>query len=425
MVTRSWLKDLKPAAAQSYPEGARLRARADEVATLLGTGSAGWAVELGERMAHRITTVIPELSVGVVADEVRLGCEAVALGTLTALARDTEVTFAAMSEVLAGPAEVVARGIGVEHMLRSIHVAHAVAVEVLLDAAEQVLPPEQRFAEMRRINEVVLDIVGLLVDGMAGEYARAHETWLAGSTARRMELVEEILDGTPVPTERATRNLGYDLSRWHIAVVVSSRGVEPLEQAVLRSAAVEVLAAAGCTGTLVLPVGAHQLWAWGSRSQAPGDHFDLIAPDADVRVAAGLPAVGVDGFRLSHHQALRATRVAAMSVEEPRLCSYRDVDLVAMLSTDMPTAREFVLRELGGLAGRDAATATMRTTLTCYLDHDRSLAGTADELHVARNTVAYRVQRAEQLRGRPVADRRLQLHAALTLADRFGEAVLA
>ena len=214
------------------------------------------------------------------------------------------------------------------------------------------------------------------------------------------------------------------MSRWHIAAIVSTRGIEPLEPSVLQAAAAEVLAAAGCTGTLVLPVGAHQLWAWGARSTAPSDDLDL--PEVrDVHIAAGLPARGIDGFRTSHRQALEAARVAAMSTRERRVCSYREIDLMSMLSTDVTTARDFVLRELGELAGRDATSTMMRRTLTCYLDHDRSLVGAADELHVARNTVAYRVRRAEELRGRPIADRRLHLHVALTLADHFGVAVLA
>ena len=95
-----------------------------------------------------------------------------------------------------------------------------------------------------------------------------------------------------------------------------------------------------------------------------------------------------------------------------------------MLSADMTAAGEFVARELGALAGAGESVAMMRHTLKCYLDRDRSLAGTAAHLHVARNTVAYRVHRAEELRGRPATERRLQLHAALTLAEDLGDAVL-
>ena len=113
-----------------------------------------------------------------------------------------------------------------------------------------------------------------------------------------------------------------------------------------------------------------------------------------------------------------------MSTRPGCVFRYEDLDIVAMLSTDLAAAREFVTRELGNLAGSAEAVRTVRHTLKCYLDRDRSLAAAAADLQVARNTVAYRVQRAEQLRGRPTTIRRLQLHAALTLAEELGDVVL-
>lgn len=113
-----------------------------------------------------------------------------------------------------------------------------------------------------------------------------------------------------------------------------------------------------------------------------------------------------------------------MSTRDVWSFRYDDLDIVAMLSTDLPAAREFVARELGDLAGSTESVTAVRHTLKRYLDHDRSLAGAAVDLHVARNTVAYRVQRAERLRGRPATVRRLQLHAALVLAEELGDAVL-
>ncbi|WP_231993865.1 CdaR family transcriptional regulator [Mycobacterium sp. 852002-50816_SCH5313054-b] len=376
-------------------------------------------------MAASIAAAIPELAVDAVADEVHKGCEAVALGALTALALDDDVTFAPMPEVLTGPMEVVARGIGIEHMLRSIHVAHATAAGVLLDAAERVVPESQRFVEMRRINQALFGIVDVLTERMAGEYTRAHEAWLSNSVALRMEIVEDLLQGTAVPLERATRILRYDMSRWHLAVIVWTDATMPAEPIQLRTAAAEVLSAAGCVSTLVLPVGAHRVWAWGSRTaHAPAPAASSAPPPAGVRVAIGLAGAGVEGFRDSHRQAAEVARVGAMSTRDASSFCYQDLDIVAMLSTDLPAAREFVARELRDLAGETESVATLRRTLKRYLDRDRSLAATAADLHVARNTVAYRVQRAEQLRGRPATDRRLQLHAALTLADELGDAVL-
>lgn len=426
MMQRLWLADLVPADGQPFPAQAILTARAEEVASLLGAAAAGWAVELGATMAARITSAIPELAVDVIAAEVHRGCEAVALGTLTALARETDATFTIMPEVLTGPLEVVARGIGVEHMLRSIHVAHAVATEVLLDAAERVIPEAQRFAEMRRINDLLFGVVDFLTAHMANEYTRAQEAWLTSSAALRTETVEDILGGNQIPLGRAARVLGYDLTRWHLAVIAWTGDVALADPTHLHIAAAGVLTAAGCVSTLVLPVGAQRVWAWGSRTARAPVPTDAgaVVPVPGVRISTGLAGVGVDGFRRSHQQAIQAARVGVMSTRDEWLLHYGDLDVVAMLSEDLTAAGEFVIRELGELAGPGDSVAVMRRTLKCYLDRDRSLARTAEHLHVARNTVAYRVQRAEQLRGRPATERRMQLHAALTLADELGDAVL-
>ncbi|WNG83451.1 helix-turn-helix domain-containing protein [Mycobacterium sp. ITM-2016-00316] len=426
VMQRPWLTKLEPTEEGPFSGISLLPGRAEELVSLLGEGPVGWAVELGATMADRITSAIPELAVDAVAVEVRRGCEAVALAALTALSGDMHESFPAMPEVLTGPAEVVARGIGIEHMLRSIHLAHATATEVLLDAAARVIPESQRFGEMRRISELLFGLVEVVNERMSSEYARAHEAWLTSSTALRMETVENILSGKEIPLARASRILGYDLSRWHLAVIVWTAGPSPADPAHLRRAADAVLDSAGCTSTIVLPVGAHRVWAWGSRTAhppVPGEADSVLVPPG-VRVATGVDGIGVDGFRGSHQQAAHAARVGAMSTGDQWLLHYIDLDIIAMLSADLPAAGEFVARELGALAGPGASVPVMRHTLKSYLDRDRSLARTAEHLHVARNTVAYRVQRAEQLRGRPATHRRLQLHAALTLAEDLGDAVL-
>lgn len=422
---RPWLADLAPKATPDEPPEPTLPTRARLIAELLGPQPAAWAVELGATMASAITTAIPELAVDVVAHEVATGCEAVALGVLYALAHDDDASSAQMPEVLGGPMEVVARGIGIEHMLRSIHLAHSTAVSVLLDAAEQLIPEDRRFSEMRRINQALFGVVDILTKQMADEYARAHEEWLASSVALRMQIVEDLLQGEPVSMDRAARILGYDLNRWHLAVIAWTGSATPAEPQHLHAAAAAALSAAGCTALLILPLGAQRVWAWGSRtSHAPEALTPETPSPPGVHLAVGTPGSGVDGFRRSHERAAQAARIGTLSKRDVRWFCYADLDIVAMLSADMSNAREFVARELGELAGAADAIAVVRQTLKRYLDRDRSLAGTAADLQVARNTVAYRVQRAEQLRGHPITFRRLQLHAALTLVEELGETLL-
>ncbi|MFD3731721.1 helix-turn-helix domain-containing protein [Streptomyces sp. NPDC058632] len=66
-------------------------------------------------------------------------------------------------------------------------------------------------------------------------------------------------------------------------------------------------------------------------------------------------------------------------------------------------------------ADSDSA-AVLRDTVRCYLDSERSVSMVARTMHIAKNTVLHRVRKAEKLRGRPLSEDRLRLHAALHLA---------
>ncbi|WP_067904868.1 PucR family transcriptional regulator [Nocardia vaccinii] len=421
-----WIRRLCPNEGGVLARSVLPAATVEELTVRLGAGPAGWAVELGRAIADRIVVEVPELGVHGIVEMVRVGGEAVALHATAALADEKDFRVDAAPEALLGPAEVVSRGVGVEHMLRSIRVGHGLAVQRVLDAAEELIPADDRFAQMRRINEVLFDIADRLSEAMAREYGRAHDVWLASSAALRREVLQEILRGGRVPLDRAVRTLGYDLSRHHLALVVWTDEYTMIGAHRLEEAAAAVLAACECTSTLIVPVGGRRVWAWGAHVGGPPSRARVSAPrpPADVRVAMGVPASGVEGFVASHRQALEAERVATISVAARWVFDYRELDVVAMLSSDMEQAREFVRRELGSLADPREPVTAVRATLKCYLDVGRSLTEAATLLHVARNTVAYRVQRAEQLRGRKISERRLPLQAALALADEFGTAVL-
>jgi DNA-binding PucR family transcriptional regulator len=81
----------------------------------------------------------------------------------------------------------------------------------------------------------------------------------------------------------------------------------------------------------------------------------------------------------------------------------------------------FVRRELGRLALTDETTRRLAATLRTYLDENGSRGRTAKRLHVHENTVAYRIRQAEELLGRALDKRTLELRAALTLAELVAE----
>ncbi|MBK5220218.1 MAG: helix-turn-helix domain-containing protein, partial [Thermoleophilia bacterium] len=146
---------------------------------------------------------------------------------------------------------------------------------------------------------------------------------------------------------------------------------------------------------------------------------DLRVPRGAGRglsVAAGTPSHGVEGFVLSHREALLARQVAQLRGDRAARVAFPDLSLEALMIDDVDAARRFVERELGALAEGDDATMRLAATLTVLLDEGASFVRAARRLGVHANTVTYRVRRAEELLGHPVGERQLELRVALRLA---------
>ncbi|MCZ1011719.1 helix-turn-helix domain-containing protein [Streptomyces lydicus] len=101
-------------------------------------------------------------------------------------------------------------------------------------------------------------------------------------------------------------------------------------------------------------------------------------------------------MRRSHYGAREAERIARLAPGD-WLTDYREARLVALATADPEHARWFMHDLLGPLASDGARVRELRETLRVYLAEERSLRAVAGTLHVARNTVTYRVKRAEEL----------------------------
>jgi DNA-binding PucR family transcriptional regulator len=142
-----------------------------------------------------------------------------------------------------------------------------------------------------------------------------------------------------------------------------------------------------------------------------------------VRVAIGEPACGIAGFRASHVEALQAQRIARMAGRRAgSITRYLDIAVRALATADAEQARAFVVRELGPLASRDETTRRLAATVRTYLDENASRSRAARRLNIHENTVAYRLRQAEEILGRSVDKRTLELRIALALADLVEEA---
>lgn len=260
---------------------------------------------------------------------------------------------------------------------------------------------------------------------VSAEYVAARERLVGSARIAQADLVEAVLSRDTVDSEAMSRRLRYPLSETHVAWVLWSPpdGPRMCGADVVTAAETVIGGALGGGPSLLLPRGDSAVWGWTRATDAAGLDADLVrdrlSPEGrHVHVALGEALPGAAGFRRSHRQALRAQQAVQLAARAaPSATRYRQVALLSLLMENPVAARDFVLHELGALADDRAASVRPRQTLRSYYENNASPVQTARELHLHRNTVLYRLQRAEALLGAPVAERSLERHAALVLLD--------
>jgi DNA-binding PucR family transcriptional regulator len=268
------------------------------------------------------------------------------------------------------------------------------------------------FAYVDRISDVLVE-----------EYGTERERMMRGASHLRAETVRAILAGGPVDEETLHGRLGYDIRRRHVAIRVASSTSEVRG---LERAGREAAAAVASGEPLIVPSGAASFDVWsGSYDTVDTTQLERYAPPEGIRVAFGRPGQGLEGFRRSHREAVQAARVASLSRGlQCEVVGYAQVELVSLLASDLPRAREFVVSRLGPLAAAGEPAQRLRETLRAFLAAGGRSVRAAKQLYVHQNTVTYRVKRAEELLGRRVAEEPVELLCALMLADTLGTAVL-
>ncbi len=395
----------------------------------LGAGPVEWAIELGYQMNVRLLHEIPALGEGdFTFDELRSGPESAVLQSLLLVTVNDPGLSRATPEALEGNRDFVPRGIPLDQLLRGIRLAHSHMAGAMLAAIAELVPEPAATAEMKRTSELLFGFIDDFSSMMTAEYLVERDRWVAGTVAARVEVVQAILNGTGIDPVAAGATLAYPLDRSHIALVLRKEGDVGTSVSMLQDTAAKVLGRLGCRATLLIPQGGSTLWAWGGRSSFPPEMpaTEEIVRQTAITVGLGGPGRGITGFRGSHGEAVRAVALAQGAAPGPagRVICYRKVDLIALLASDAEMAAAFVVRELGPLAERSRAAADLRLTLAAYLDTERSLVRAAERLHVARNTVAYRVHKAEDLLRRDLRERTIELQCALRLAEMLPATVL-
>ena len=300
----------------------------------------------------------------------------------------------------------------------------------------------------RELSSAAFGFVDLVAEEVVAAYQAERDHWMRQRNAARLAKITSVLEARPGgltgQVDAIESALGYELARaGHLAAVLwcevdGASRLTALERRMPRLAA----AVGAVRAPLVVAPDAATLWAWfpvstqaGSAGTQSGSPITEAVTDAltealaavpEVYAAFGDPAGGIDGFRLTHQQARQAQVLALAADPRARLRVTVPALLgpVALLALEPGTVAGWVRSVLGELAADDDAHARLRETLWAYLSSGSSLATAAAELHLHKNTIQYRVRKAEEARGRPLADGRLDVEVALLACRLLGSKVL-
>jgi DNA-binding PucR family transcriptional regulator len=99
---------------------------------------------------------------------------------------------------------------------------------------------------------------------------------------------------------------------------------------------------------------------------------------------------------------------------------YRDVELLCLTAGSESLTRRMAERELGALGGAAKNISLIRETVLAYFESGLNVEATAERLYVHKNTVRYRLARAEELVGHGLSERPAHLELALRYLSMFG-----
>jgi DNA-binding PucR family transcriptional regulator len=380
--------------------------------------------ELGEVMGDRLLAEIPEFR-NSTDEDFRAGLVMSCTSNLAAI-QEGLVTGSQFDEITP-PADATAwahtlvhRGMPLAALLRAYRLGHELYEQAFEEAASAIdLEPDVRWRVLAGATQRTFRYIDLISTQLVDDYEAEREQWLRGAAAAQAELVQAIIAGEAVDPREASATLDYDITAAHLGFILwrdaRSRAGEPARS--LASIAKELAAEFGGLNTLVVPMGEHAAWAWttGGQLSSPPSRSTILGDQA--RVAVGATHGGLEGMFRTHHEARAARRVGDIFGSRPgAILRYPSVALTSLLSADPAQAMNFVTSELGSELGADTdAMLRLRATLQVYLDERLSPLRTARRLGIHQNTVLYRVKRAEELIGRPLEDRRLELEIALRL----------
>ncbi|HLN66828.1 MAG TPA: helix-turn-helix domain-containing protein [Streptosporangiaceae bacterium] len=326
------------------------------------------------------------------------------------------------------------RGVAVAALLRAYRIGSARFQDwCLQELGRRTTNASIISAAALRIAAITASYIDKVSEEVLSAYESEKENWLRNQSAARAARVRALLRNEPVDVDSSEAILGYRLRQRHLGVVTWLTGAAAVGNSIgrLEHATAEMAAGARCDGRpMFIPQDEFSAWAWlplGVRRDiaVPAPGIKSVPGSEPIRFAVGEPAPGVAGFRRTHQQALNAQAVAlAAGPSGPLVTSFGEVAPLALMSGSIELLQAWVIETLGALGADDENNARLRDTLRVFLQENGSYKTTAERLMLHKNTVQYRVRKAEEGLGRSVSQNRLHIELALLASQWLGPAVL-
>jgi DNA-binding PucR family transcriptional regulator len=323
------------------------------------------------------------------------------------------------------------RGVPISALVRSYRIGHAEIQERMIRGISMLTTdPAVVAAASIEMSSTLFVLVDRASRQVEVAYQQERDSWLRNRVAVRWARVMSLLASTSSEVGDAERTLGYAMRQAHLGVIVWSEPdpsvrdpLSRLERVVGRLA--EHLGSTGAP--LFVASDESTVWAWLPRPRTPlaADFAGLTLEDG-VWVALGQVSSGLDGFRVTHHQARLAQTVALAAEAKDRapVTPSAQVGPIALMCGDVAALRAWVLDVLGDLAIDDEGHGRLRETLREFLAVQGSHTAVAERLGLHRNTVRYRVHRAEEALGQALESGRVDVEVALLACRWLGATVM-
>ncbi|MFJ3338475.1 PucR family transcriptional regulator [Streptomyces sp. NPDC086766] len=313
--------------------------------------------------------------------------------------------------------------LSLEALLRAYRLGEHRFVQWALDALGRLGHTDTTavLATVSELSERTNFYIDQVVEGLIDIYETERRRWDSRTGAARAAQLRLVLDNDQITEAAAQELLDVPMGDWHQAATAWVPSTTTDAGRILQNATRFLQETTG-RAPLTMLADDRTLWAWITSPSEPAIDRDLLggllAKSEGLRIALGAPGRGLAGFRGSLREAQRARAVAETAHDQQhRLLEFDDVAVAALLTEHSEDISRWVARVLAGLTSNDAPTQQLRETLRVFLELNGSYTQAASRLHLHKNTVHYRIRKAEEIRGKPLSAGRLEVEVALRVFD--------